>query len=68
MSQTYEVVAEQTSEYRRFNPRGKQWTVRFNSSPPASREDAPQPNPVSHFVADVNEQFEHVVANMGVRT
>jgi len=52
--QTFTIEEEQTRQYRRFNARGTQHTVRL--FPPSERED---PNPISHFLDSVTELFEH---------
>jgi hypothetical protein len=52
----FEIIDEQTREYRRFNTRCMQWKVRLNT-PPISIY------PV-HFVAGVNEKFDHILENI----
>jgi hypothetical protein len=51
-------VREIRREYRRFGTVCTQFTVRFNP-----RTD-PNPNPVDHFLARVNELFEHVLQDV----
>jgi hypothetical protein len=53
----FEIIEEQTREYRRFNTRDTQWKVRLN--PPSISVD-----PVTHFVASVNEMFDHLLENV----
>ena len=55
----FEIIEEQTREYRRFNTQGTQWKVRLNPPPPISTD------PVNHFVASVNEMFDHLLENVG---
>ena len=52
----FEVIEEQTMEYRRFNTRGKQWMVLLN--PPNSSDS------ITHFVASVNELFDQLLQNV----
>ena len=59
MAHTFEVVREVRRQYRRFNTMGTQLTVRLN--PPAS----PDANPVDHFLASVNDLFEHALQEVG---
>ena len=59
MAHRFEVVREVRRQYRRFNPTGTQLTVRLN--PPFS----PDANRVDHFLASVNDLFEHALQDMG---
>jgi hypothetical protein len=58
MAHKFEIVREIRSEYRRFGTISRQFTVRLN--PPTD----PNPNPVDHFLASVNEFFEHVLQDV----
>ena len=49
----FEIIEEQTREYRRFNTQGTQWKVRLYP-PPISTD------PVNHFVASVNEMIDQI--------
>ena len=53
MSQRFEILNKVRREYTRFNTVGTQLTAGLNP-PPVS-----ETNPVDHFVAIVNELFEH---------
>jgi len=55
----FEIIEEQTREYRRFNTQCTQWKDRLNPPPPISTD------PVNHFVAGVNEIFDHLLENVG---
>jgi hypothetical protein len=55
MAHRFEIVREILRDYRRFGTFGKQFTVRLN--PPSE----PDRNPIDHFLASVNELFEHVL-------
>ena len=58
MSQVkFEIIGEQTREYRRFNARGTQW--KFPLNPPPNSSD-----PITHFVASVNELLNHLLENV----
>ena len=59
MAHGFEIVREIRRQYRRFNTTGTQLTVRLN--PPT----APDANPVDHFLASVNDLFEHVLQDVG---
>ena len=52
MSQKFEIIEKQAKEYRRFNTVGTEWKARLN--PPSTKIDR-----VSHFLASVNELFDH---------
>jgi hypothetical protein len=56
MSQSFDILSEDRREYRRFNTFGTQLTVRLN--PPT---DATTANPVDHFLASINDLFEHAL-------
>jgi len=58
-SQRFTIEEEQTRQYRRFNARGTQLTVRL--LPPHEGED---PNPMSHFLDSVTELFEHALRDL----
>jgi hypothetical protein len=58
MAHRFEIVREIRREYRRFDSIGKQFTVRLN--PPTDLNL----NPVDHFLASVNELFEHVLQDV----
>jgi len=57
--QRFTIEEEQTRQYRRFNGRGTQLTVRL--LPPPEGED---PNPMSHFLDSVTELFEHALRDL----
>jgi hypothetical protein len=58
MAHRFEDVSEIKREYRRFGTVGTQFTVRLN--PPTDLN----PNPADHFLASVNELFEHVLQDV----
>ena len=58
-SRRFTIEEEQTRQYRRFNARGRQLTVRL--LPPTEGED---PNPMSHFLDSVTELFEHALRDL----
>ena len=53
----FEIIEEQTREYRRFNTRVTQWMVLLN--PPPTSTDT-----ITHFVPIVNELFDHQLENV----
>ena len=53
----FDIIEEQTSEYRRSNTRSTQWKVRLNLLPTNSA-------PTNYFVASVNELFDHMFDNV----
>ena len=57
--QRFTIEEEQTRQYRRFNARGTQLTVRL--LPPPEGEDT---NPMSHFLDSVTELFEHALRDL----
>jgi len=57
MARRFEIDGPITRQYRRFNAVGTQITVRL--LPPSSNVD-----PVTHFLASVNDLFEHVLQNV----
>jgi hypothetical protein len=59
MSRKFEILDVKTREYKRFNAVGTQLTVRLN---PPSKDDTP-PDPITHFLASVNELFEYALQN-----
>ena len=61
MVHSFEVVREVRRQYRRFNTTGTQMTVRLN--PPTT----PDANSVHHFLASVNDLFEHGLQDVGRR-
>ena len=54
MDRRFEIEGEITRQYRRFNAVGFQLTVRMQPPPDGA-------NPVSHFLACVNDLFEHAL-------
>ena len=54
MARRFEIDGEITRQYRRFNTVGTQLTVRLST--PSDDID-----PVSHFLASVNDLFEHAL-------
>jgi len=58
--QRFTFEKEQTRQYRRFNARGTQLTVRL--LPPPEGED---PNPMSHFLDSVTIIRAHVTRSRG---
>ena len=58
MARRFEIDGEITRQYRRFNAVGTQLIVRL--LPPAYHDDR---DPVSHFLASVNDLFEHALQN-----
>jgi hypothetical protein len=57
VSQKFEILSEFMNEYMCFNTVGKQLTVRL--SPPSETDT----NTVSHFLASVNDLYEHALQN-----
>jgi hypothetical protein len=55
MAHRFEIVREIRGDYRRFGTLRKKFTVRHN---PPSVLDL---NPIDHFLASINDQFEHVL-------
>ena len=62
MAHRFEIVCEITREYRRFATIGTQLTVRLN--PPTE----PDTNPLDHFLASVNDVFEHALKTLETQT
>jgi hypothetical protein len=58
MHHHFEVLRENVRQYRRFNAVGAQITVRLRPPP------GPEPDPVRHFLASVNELFEYALENV----
>ena len=61
MAHRFDIVREIRRQYRRFNTKGTQLMVRIN--PPYS----PDANPIDHFLASVNDLFEHALRDVGDR-
>ena len=59
MAHRFDIVREIRRQYRRINTTGTQQTVRLN---PSSSPDA---NPIEHFLASVNDLFEHALRDVG---
>jgi len=57
--QKFTIEEEQTRQYRRFNARGTQLTVRLLHPP-----EGEDPNPMSHFLESVTELFEHALRDL----
>jgi len=57
--QRFTIEEEKTRQYRPFNARGTQLTVRL--LPPPEGED---PNPMSNFLDSVTELFEHALRDL----
>jgi len=55
----FTIEEEQARQYRRFNVRGTQLTVRL--LPPPEGED---PNPMPHFLDSVTELFQHALRDL----
>jgi hypothetical protein len=51
----FEIVRELRRDYRRFGETGRQFTLRLN--PPTDLEL----NPIDHFLASMDDVFEHVL-------
>ena len=60
MARRFEIDGEITRQYRRLNAMGTQLTMRL--LPPAEDED--DVDPVSHFLASVNNLIEHALQNV----
>ena len=60
MARRFEIDGEITRQYRRFNAVGTQLTVSL--LPPTDEDDT---DPVSHFLASVNDLFDHALQNAG---
>ena len=58
MARRFDILDRDTRQYMRFNAVGRQLTVRLN--PPIDASD-----PVSHFLASVNDLFESVLSDVG---
>jgi len=58
MARRFDILDREARQYRRFNAVGRQLTVRLN--PPTDASD-----PVSHFLASVNDLFESVLSDVG---
>jgi len=58
MARRFDILDRNTRQYRRFNAEGRQLTVRLNPSSDAC-------DPVSHFLASVNDLFESVLSDVG---
>ena len=61
MAHLFVIVREIRREYRRFIMTGTLLTVRLNPS------TTPDANPLEHFLASVNDLFEHALQDMGDR-
>ena len=59
MAHRFEIVREIRRQFRRFNTTGTQLTVRLQ--PPTT----PDANPIEHFIASVNDMFEHAFQDVG---
>ena len=59
MAHRFEIVRENRTGYRRFNTTGTELTVRLT---PPSTLDA---NPVDHFLAIMNDLYEHALQDVG---
>ena len=59
MARRFEIVREIRRQYRRFNASGTQLTVQLQ---PLTTPDA---NPIEHFIASVNDLFEHALQDVG---
>ena len=57
MARRFEIMDTNTRRYRRYNAVGRQLTVRL--IPPSNNSD-----PVAHFLASVNDLFEHVLRDV----
>jgi len=58
IARIFDILDRNTRQYRRFNAEGRQLTVRLNPTSDAS-------DPVSHFLASVNDLFESVLNDVG---
>ena len=58
MPQRFEILSEVRREYRRFNTVGTQLTRCLNPPP------VPDTNPADHFLANVDDLFEHVLRDV----
>jgi hypothetical protein len=54
----FEIISERVSEYKRFNAAETQITVRLKP------HSGTEPDPVSHFLASVNEFFEYALRDV----
>ena len=59
MARRFEIVREIRRQYRRFNASGTQLTVQLQ---PLTTPDA---NRIEHFIASVNDLFEHALQDVG---
>jgi hypothetical protein len=58
MAHRFEIVREIRRDYRRFGTVGKHFTVRLH--PPSDLDF----NPIDHFLASINDVFEHVLQDV----
>jgi len=58
MARTFDIPDRNTTQYRRYNAVGRQITARL--IPPSDNSD-----PVTHFLASVNDLFQHVFRDVG---
>ena len=61
MAQRFEILRKVRRQCRRFNTTGTQLTV------PLNLPSSPDANPVDHFLASVNDLFEHPLQDAGDR-
>ena len=59
MARRFDIVREIRRQYRRFNASGTQLTVQLQSL------TTPDANPIEHFIASVNDLFEHALQYVG---
>ena len=58
MDTRFKIEGEITRRYRRFSAVGTQLTVRLLPPP---RDEEEEKNPVSHFLASMNDMFQHAL-------
>jgi len=58
LARRFDILDRNTRQYRRYNSVGRQITTRL--IPPSYNSD-----PVTHFLASVNDLFEHVLRDIG---
>jgi hypothetical protein len=59
-SEKCEILSELTKQYGRSNAVGTQLRVRLNPPP----ETDTSPDPVGHFLASMNDLFDHTLRNV----
>jgi hypothetical protein len=61
MDHSFSIDDKITRQYRRFNATGTQLTVRLLPPPDADDDNDENTDPMSHFVASMNDLFEYAL-------